>query len=437
MPNCIIGIGKWSTLYINILLAAIFKCLRDCLLNFNSISPDSKLGLFGFEPILSHDTIITSIYIYLSYFLFGLIFFYISNIRKKIIINFKKIFQIMIISLIFVFHSDLIKILYLFGFSDFDIWTFDIIFILFFMNKYFVINIYTHQKFSIDFIIIISTFFIFLSMFFSSNEEKSNSFESIYNLVGNITFCFLIFLGFLLISFITAFGRVITKVLMDLKFTSPHIIIICTGIFGFILNLIILIFVSKHNCRNTKIFNNSCLVKSEKEDKTYFDNTNTYFSNLNESLKGIEPLGVRYTKKIKFFVEILAIVPLFLVFSYFEFYFELKTINFLNPIYVLIRDTLYYGSSKIVSFCIKHNYNNYNNIVKFVLLELAETAAILGYSVYLEIIELRFCRLDNKIKRKLTEIANIELQAGMLNIEEKENSDNEDDEEDNNENIIN
>ena len=342
MPNCIIGIGKWSTLYINILLAAIFKCLRDCLLNFNSISPDSKLGLFGFEPILSHHTIITSIYIYLSYFLFGLIFFYISNIRKKIIINFKKIFQIMIISLIFVFHSDLIKILYLFGFSDFDIWTFDIIFILFFMNKYFVINIYTHQKFSIDFIIIISTFFIFLSMFFSSNEEKSNSFESIYNLVGNIIFCFLIFLGFLLISFITAFGRVITKVLMDLKFTSPHIIIICTGIFGFILNLIILIFVSKHNCRNTTIFNNSCLVKSEKEDKTYFDNTNTYFSNLNESLKGIEPLGVRYTKKIKFFVEILAIVPLFLVFSYFEFYFELKTINFLNPIYILASTILFF-----------------------------------------------------------------------------------------------
>lgn len=452
MSICIIGLGKWSTSYINILLAAIFKCLRDCLLNFNSIAPESKLGLFGFEPILSNHTIITNIYIYISYILFGSIFFYISykkstgekkqnqkNVNnekerwslllyKKNIINIKKILHIILVSLIYAFHSDIIKISYLFGFSDFDIWTFDLIFILFFMNKYFVVNIYNHRKISICFICIISTLFIFVSMFFSSDKDKNNSFQAIYNLVNNGILCFLIFMAFLLISFITAFGRVLTKVLMDLKFISPYIFIICTGIIGFIFNSIILAVASNHECSYSKILNNSCLVESE--NKKYFDNINIYFSNLNEYLKGVQPEG-GYTPKIKFFVEILVIVPLFLVFSYFEFYFEIKTINVLSPSYILIRDNLYYGLSRIVSFCINSN----RNIVQFILLEFAEIAAILGYSVYLEIIELRFCGLDRKLKRKLTETANLESQVYMINVEEKEDSDDEEDYEDNNGNI--
>ena len=78
MSNCIIGFGKCSPLYINILLAAIFKCLRDCLLNFYSIAPGSNLS--HYEPILSHHAIIVNIYIYVSYIAFGLIFL---NISKK------------------------------------------------------------------------------------------------------------------------------------------------------------------------------------------------------------------------------------------------------------------------------------------------------------------------------------------------------------------
>ena len=253
-----------------------------------------------------------------------------------------------------------------------------------------------------------------------------------FQLVDNIIYCFLIFLGFMLISFVTAFGRVLTKVLMDIRFISPYIIIICTGMFGFILNSLILIPISKNACGNYNIFNESCLVESK--NGNYFDNFYIYFSNLNESLKGVEPPESGYTPKIKFYVEILAIVPLFLVFSYCEFYFGIKTINCLNPNYILIRDNLYYGLSRIVSFCV--NYQNLN-ITQFFLLEFAEIAAIIGYSVYLEIIELRFCGFDKKLKRKLAEIAEVEAQVDMINVEEKENSDDEEDKEDDNKNILN
>jgi len=290
------------------------------------------------------------------------------------------------------------------------------------MNKYFVVNIYKHQKYAIYCICIISTFCIFLSMFFPKDGDD-NSFAKIYNLVGNIFFCFLIFFGFILTSFIIDFGRVLTKVLMDLNFISPFIIIIITGTIGFILNLLILFIVSKCKCINETILDKACLVKRENKKEKFFDNISIYFSELTEKVSSESG----YTSKMEFYVEIFLIVPLFLVFSFFEFYFEIKIYKNLSPIYILIRDNLYYGLSRIVSFCI-----NPKNLEVFILLVLAEIPAILGYSVYLEIIELRFCGLDNKLKRKLTETAKLESQVNMINIEEMEDSDDEDDKEDNN-----
>ena len=82
MSKNLIGFGKCSSFYFFILGNAIFKCLRDCLFNFTAFNPKSKFGLFGFIPILSDHSIITNIYMYFSYFLLGLIFYFISN--KKI-----------------------------------------------------------------------------------------------------------------------------------------------------------------------------------------------------------------------------------------------------------------------------------------------------------------------------------------------------------------
>ena len=170
--------------------------------------------------------------------------------------------------------------------------------------------------------------FFFLSMFFSK-DKKGNSFTYIYGLVGNIYFCFLIFFGFILISFITDFGRVLTKVLMDLKFISPFVIIIITGTIGFILNSLILFIVSNHSCNKANLLDNACLVKKKikNEVEKYFDNISIYFSELTESLNGKVLLESGYISKMNFYVEILVIVPLFLVFSFFEFYFEIKIFN--------------------------------------------------------------------------------------------------------------
>ena len=443
-----IGIGKWSPSYLYILGASIFKCLRDCLFNFNSINPESKIGLFGFTPILSNHTILTSIYMYISYILLGLLFYYISNKKlmkennkknseklsllpkglihnKKNKITIKRIFQILSISFIIVFHSDIIKMLYLLGFSSFDIWTFDIIFILFFMNRYFVINIYKHHKYSMLFIIIGSTILILISTFFPKDKEKKNSYQIVEKITGSNFSFLLIFLIFISISYITAFGRVLSKVLMDVKFISPYVIIISTGIMGLFLNSIALIFTSIFKCSNNKFFNNnSCLVKSDSD--YYYDNLLIYFSNLKTRLNGKEAQNYerKFNSITEFYVEILAITPIYLLFSYLEFSCEIFTINYLSPNFLLIRDNLYYGLSRIV--LIIYNSRNNNTILQFVLLELAEIIAILGYLVYLEIIELKFFGLDENLKKNLILKAEAESSKVLMEDMEDDNSDDED-----------
>ena len=87
--------------------------------------------------------------------------------------------------------------LYLFDIDAFDIWTFDVVFALLFMRKYFIINIYKHQKVAILLIITLSTLLLIISTFFpyseSPNEEDNlNSYQTIKKLTGSYLYCFII-----------------------------------------------------------------------------------------------------------------------------------------------------------------------------------------------------------------------------------------------------
>ncbi len=145
MSKCIIGFGECSKYYKYILGTVIFKCLRDCMFGFNNINPESKIGLFGFIPKLSHHYLIQSLYRYIGFFLGGALLTYIlkknvagdkdktkqykkSLILKSLIYNDAinsnrsiKIKEILIICLIYCFHSELSRIMYLFDFGGLDL----------------------------------------------------------------------------------------------------------------------------------------------------------------------------------------------------------------------------------------------------------------------------------------------------------------------------
>ena len=79
------------------------------------------------------------------------------------------------------------------------------------------------------------------------------------------------------------------------------------------------------------------------------------------------------------------------------------TINYLNPIYTLIKGNLYYFFMRIILF-IRLSFGT----KQFIILEMAEICALLGYSVYLEIIELRFFGLDKDIRKNIIRRGDIE-----------------------------
>ena len=86
-------------------------------------------------------------------------------------------------------------------------------------------------------------------------------------------------------------------------------------------------------------------------------------------------------------------ILIFSVLSFFSFTCLIKIIYHFNPIYYMVNKSLY---SFIIYLCIilvNDNYNEYC-LIQNILLEISYIISLIGYGIYLELIELRFCGLD-------------------------------------------
>jgi hypothetical protein len=315
-----------------------------------------------------------------------------------------RIRDILKISLIYCVHAELSRIMYLFDFSGLDFWTIDVLFILLFMHLNFVINYGRHQKYSMIFIILSVTTLLLISSFLPNTnhddvkEEKikdNNTYQSIKYTTGSNYAFIIIFLTFSLLSCLISYQRVKEKVLMDFYFLSPYRLIFYIGLVGFIITSIILIITSNLKCyEKEKYIKEHCYITRLKNNKTeyYYDNFAIYFEELKNNVNSY-----------KVYLEIIIIPPIYIAISFLEFSCEILTINYLNPNFVLLRDNIYYGTSRLIFFFfnIHKNYKHYMTLSQFIILEMAEILAIIGYAVYLEIIELRFFGLDKDLKRNI------------------------------------
>jgi len=158
---------------------------------------------------------------------------------------------------------------------------------------------------------------------------------------------------------------------MEIYFISPYKIILLFGITGLFVSLISSI---------VSYFIN------------YHDNIIDYFS----ALRSVLDEGKAY----KFYLEIFVIYPLYTFTSFMELTFEILTIYYLNPFYVLMTNNLYYGISEFLSFMLNLSSDGLV-ITHFILAELSEIFAAFSYMVYLEIIELNFCGLNYNLKKHI------------------------------------
>ena len=423
MSEFIIGFGRCSKYLIFILGTVIFKTLNNFIFE-NQINPKSKGGLFGFTPVLSHHVYVQYLYKYISFIIGGVIFEYVLYKKSKtkrestndgkstkeilshqttmLIYNeqdendLKKKHEILLVCLSYCLSYEIIGILYIFGFDRIEIWTCEILFILYFMKKYFRIKIYNFKKIALFIILGPTSILLLTSSFlpFTSNEmslEKSrdqNAYEEIEEITGSKFYSIPLSIFFIILEIFLSYSRVKAKVLMDLRYFSPYLIIFYIGISGFILILIILIILSLFNCSDG--IANICMVRDmNNETLLYIDNAIIYFQELRET-------GNRM------YIEIFLIIPFYLIIKFLEFTCEILVIYYFNPNYILVRDNLYYGIIRIIFIIVNNkDYQQSISFTQFIILESSEIISVFAYGIYLEIIELRFCGLDRYLKRNI------------------------------------
>ena len=181
---------------------------------------------------------------------------------------------------------------------------------------------------------------------------------------------------------------------MEIKYISHYRIIFFIGAFGFILTFLLLIISS--------IF----FPSNNTNDEKFLGNFFIYFEKFGNNI----------------WAEIL-VIPFYLFISFMEFNYEILIIYYLNPIYFLISDSLYYGLKPIILLICKPS--EYENLS--LLSILADSFAFLGYSIYVEAIILNFCELNKNTKINIINRGILELESTEKIIEDDPEEDDDDD----------
>ena len=299
-------------------------------------------------------------------------------------------FKLIITCILYVLFLEFIEISYSYGFHDLDLWIFNIAFAVLFISKFYSIKIYRHHFYSLSFIFF--TNFVILTI--KSFQGDKNVYDIVLNFFPSKYFCFLIIFLYILNSFSISYTRVVTKVLMEIKYISHYRIIFFIGAFGFILTFLLLIISS--------IF----FPSNNTNDEKFLGNFFIYFEKFGNNI----------------WAEIL-VIPFYLFISFMEFNYEILIIYYLNPIYFLISDSLYYGLKPIILLICKPS--EYENLS--LLSILADSFAFLGYSIYVEAIILNFCELNKNTKINIINRGILELESTEKIIEDDPEEDDDDD----------
>ena len=196
------------------------------------------------------------------------------------------------------------------------------------------------------------------------------------------------------------------------------------GIFGLILN-IILLFISSlipcgkgdyyHNfCSSVKDVNDVNVEEENKESKVsiyYFDNFLYYIRAIRDDLfRKKDDYCIRRPKDI-----IIEIIFSFLmsVFGFYKMRFDLSIIKELGVFHLLIPEVIYQFviDCYIIIYKIINNIIDKTQITQFIFIIISELFALIGILIYMELIELKFCKLDKNIKRNISKRAIEDVEA--------------------------
>ena len=462
-----ISLGKFNKNHIYIILSIICLILRDIISGYNYNDSFQEVIPIKAQENFSEHNLINHIFYYIGTFILSLIFYIVETrnnsrnsinaLKKKdkkisdkdllddnIIyirperenITFSKNFIYWFILLIFlwIIEEHLIEIYSIL--KDLDFLAIEIIIASLLNSKMFHLKIFRHHilVYFINFIpILLKIVTIILSFNDEGNQNyiinNTTYYEYCYNNnsadcknvkdklknlyviywwlvpVGIITYLFLITLRIYVYSKLKWF--------MDLKYMSANKILMIYGLLGTILCSITCTITTFKSCEEITsekkdLYDYICFVKNNQSK--FFDNFYIYFENINIIII------LRYT--------------LIVILFFFNKYFAILIIKFFTPVHLIISFPIYYIIQKIVliinTLIREHSFFNETNFKfkteKFILDLTGDIVSIIGFFIYLEIIEINICKLNYNLRRYIIIRGNNELYDDYLdNGESREN----------------
>ena len=314
-----------------------------------------------------------------------------------------------------------------------DFWMLELIAVHFLMKKIFKKEAYDHQKLmlwfcAVPFILKLTT--IILPFYDDNNVLKKEDEKDKYKYSKSIDKLkiiyvaepFLLSIG-LLLYFVLIFFRayVITKIkwLIDLKFISSNKIFILYNFVGFIFCISISMIATFIPCNSSNKIEGFYTIKDyfcsvKYNDRKYLDNFIVYFKGLN------------FNDDAKY--EIIALIFGVIFFCFYKF-FCLKIIEFLSPVYFIFSFPIYYIFNKIYLLVLNIIKNKDNYILdigyakeKLILDFISDIVSVIGYLIYLEIIELHFCKFDYNIRRNINDRGDLDANKNEIEKSNKSSS---------------
>ena len=319
---------------------------------------------------------------------------------------------IVIICVIIEFFSEIISPL-----SFFTYWMVVLLIISYINKKMFKREIYKHQKLAIYFSFIVA--FIFqLSSFILSMKSEEVIDRNIYKQYLNLWF---LPIGLTIHFVYVSLNSIIyskMKWLMDSKNISLGKLFMIYSIAALIFNIIICIVLTHIKC-STDVAQYFCEI--EDEDDLYLENISLFIEDIlviNENFKKdliyviiiIFVDMITYSLYIFFFLSILKNLAL-------EYYFFLSSITgVFSQIILMIKNKISFGY-----FFASEGKDFKLLLTKFLFNIIGNSLAVIGFLVYLEIIELNFFNLNYNLRRKIMERSIIEsIERTSINTDSNE-----------------
>ena len=468
----LISFGRFNKYHMYSIFSIIFMKLKDVITGYNY--NDSFITVFKKDNrgLYNKGNLINYIFCYIGTFILSLIFYifetknyrrnskkskkeeekklndkellegkivYLHYEKNKNFIYSKNTFYIFLLLIfLWILEEHLIEIFVCL--KDLDFWAFEIIITSLLNSKMFHLEIYRHHilVYIINVIpIILKIFPIILSFIDEGNNNNNNNDnnEYCYNNTKNDEGCtlknlYVIFWWLVPAGFFTYIGLITLRAFvnsklkwfMDLRYMSGNKILMIYGLLGIILCSIVCTFTTLLECEETtsnnkNLYDYICVVKdtinnTDNNSTThlkYFDNFKSYFTNLN-------------LFELTIFFQI--------IFFFLNKYFSILIIKYLTPVHLILSIPAYYIIQKIIliintlirnqNFSIFNDKREYNfRVEKLVFDSSGDLVSIIGLFIYLEIIELNFCKLNYNLRRNIITRGSNELYNYIENDEEE------------------